>query len=217
MGLAETTYKGNQSGKSVDVDSGVALYCEPRRSRHVRDRGGHARQISHKTSGGQTMSPCADPAYGEQGPAKLSRHKAAKPLNLDHAAKPRSHKATCRHCPLALVNATKGQSRKKRKTWLNLSAQRARPRLHATHWHAWQAMNRGFGALVRFGALRRCDALRRFHAAIRFVGFKRLDALRRFEMLRRFDACRRLDALGATKDIGCSLNRKTGWYPKVRF
>ena len=37
------------------------------------------------------------PAYGEQGPAKLSRHKAAKPLNLDHAAKPRSHKATCRH------------------------------------------------------------------------------------------------------------------------
>ena len=36
-------------------------------------------------------------AYGEQGPAKLSRHKAAKPLNLDHAAKPRSHKATCRH------------------------------------------------------------------------------------------------------------------------
>ena len=37
------------------------------------------------------------PAYGERGPAKLSRHKAAKPLNLDHAAKPRSHKATCRH------------------------------------------------------------------------------------------------------------------------
>ena len=37
------------------------------------------------------------PAYGEQGPAKLSRHKAAKPLNLDHAAKPRSHKATWRH------------------------------------------------------------------------------------------------------------------------
>ena len=109
MGLAETTYKGNQSGKSVDVDSGVALYCEPRRSRHVRDRGGRARQISHKTSGGQTMSPCADPAYGEQGPAKLSRHKAAKPLNLDHAAKPRSHKATCRHCPLALLNATKPQ------------------------------------------------------------------------------------------------------------
>ena len=36
-------------------------------------------------------------AYGEQGPAKLSRHKAAKPLGLDHAAKPRSHKATCKH------------------------------------------------------------------------------------------------------------------------
>ena len=36
-------------------------------------------------------------SYGEQGPAKLSRHKAAKPLNLDHAAKPRSHKATWRH------------------------------------------------------------------------------------------------------------------------
>jgi len=52
---------------------------------------------------------------------------------------------------------------------------------------AWQAMNRGFGALVRFGALRRCDALRRFHALIRFVGFKRLDALGRFEMLRLID------------------------------
>ena len=78
-------------------------------------------------------------------------------------------------------------------------------------------MNRGFDALVRFGALRRCDALRRFHAWIRFVGFKRLDALRRFEMLQRFDAFRRLDALGATKDIGCSLYRKKGWYLKVRF
>ena len=63
MGLAGTTYKGNQSGKSVDVDSGVALYCEPRRSRHVRDRGDRARQISHKTSGGQTMSPCANPNH----------------------------------------------------------------------------------------------------------------------------------------------------------
>ena len=118
---------------------------------------------------------------------------------------------------LALLNATKPQSRKKRKTWSNLSAQTARPRLHATHQHAWQAMNRGFGALVRFGALRRCDALRRFHALIRFVGFKHLDALRRFEMLRCFDACRRLDALGATEDIGCSLNRKKGLVSKSSF
>ena len=44
-----------------------------------------------------TTATTARTAYGEQGPAKLSRHKAAKPLNLDHAAKPRSHKATCRH------------------------------------------------------------------------------------------------------------------------
>ena len=62
MGLAGTTYKGNQSGKSV-VDSGFALYREPRRSRRVRDRGDRARQISHKTSGGQTMSPCANPNH----------------------------------------------------------------------------------------------------------------------------------------------------------
>ena len=34
---------------------------------------------------------------------------------------------------LALLNTIKPQSCKKRKTWSNLSAQRARPRLHATH------------------------------------------------------------------------------------
>ena len=51
MGLAGTTYKGNQSGKSVDVDSGEVLLCTAsRRSRRVRDRGDRAQQISHKTS-----------------------------------------------------------------------------------------------------------------------------------------------------------------------
>ena len=50
MGLAGTTYKGNQSGKSVDVDSGEVLLTASRRSRRVRDRGDRARQISHKTS-----------------------------------------------------------------------------------------------------------------------------------------------------------------------
>ena len=153
-------------------------------------------------------------AYGEQGPAKLSRHKAAKPLNLDHAAKPRSHKATCKH---SLTGASQRHKAAKLQKTQNVvefectksAAKASRNTLACMAGHEPRLWC--FSSLWRFETLWRFDALRRF------VGFKRLDALRRFEMLRRFDAFRRLDALGATKDIGCSLYRKKAGIQKFVF
>ena len=109
---------------------------------------------------------------------------------------------------LALLNAIKPSSCKKRKTWSNLSAQRARPRSRNT-LHAWQAMNRGFGALVRFGALRRCDALTLWDAFTLWDALTLWYALLVSNVWTLWDALRCFDALTLSDAWTLSGQQKT--------